>query len=334
MKKAISLVGLVIVIIIMIILSSVVIIKSNSSVKDTNKTIFASEILNIQTLVDNYYENRGFFPIGDSVIFNYENLKSEGKTQFSSETTTQFYEVSLQDIGITSVEFGNKTTKSDVYVLSQITGRVYYLEGFEYDGNVYYTIVDELYSNNVSIKVNGKNEIKRYDVIFSLSDIDKTNKPVMVNIKIPRAATISSVITTNNKSVSNQFISGDYVIIKVNESSEDKTGNYDIIVTYTYRDVTKVAKYSVTNYIPEFNLNVSEVIENDLAYITVEITANEANITQIKYETKEITDVKYFENYGRKIKNNKFQVNKGIQYTVYAKDEAGNVKMVNKISGE
>lgn len=331
MKKAISLVSLVIVIIVMIILASTVIISSSTAVQDTNKTMFANEILNIQTLVDEYYAKNGSFPIGNSVTFNYNELESFGKSQFASESSTQFYEVALQDIGLASVEFANKDSQNDVYVLSNTTGKVYYLEGLEYDSKMYYTVSDELYNDNVLIKSNGKNEIKRYDVLFSLNEIEKTNNPVIVSVKLPKSAVINSVTTTNNKSVSSESVTGDYKIITVNETSEDKTGNYTVTVNYTYKEVTKVAKYTVTNYVSNnFSISTSESINSDIVYVTVSVTSNVANITEMKYETATITDVEYFKNYGRKVKNNMFQVDKGETYTVYVKDEAGNTKFLTK----
>lgn len=332
MKKAISLVSLVIVIIVMIILSGTVIITSNNSVKTANKTMFANEILNIQTLVDEYYLNNGTYPAGNEKIFNYTALDTKAQEQFSLETGNTFYEVSLKDIGLSSVEYGNKDTENDVYVLSKTTGKVYYLEGMEFENNTYYTVAEKLYNDNVFIKSNEKNEIKRYDVLFCLSDINKTHEPVVVKVKLPKNATINSVTATNNKSVSTEDIVGDYKIVTVNESSENRTGNYDITVDYTYKDVKKVAKYSVTNYLAEFNINVSESIEQDIVYVTVGITNN--NIQEVKYEIKEITDLDYFKNYGRRAKNNTFKVDKEIKYTVYVKDEAGNAKILSKVAGQ
>lgn len=332
MKKAISLVSLVIVIVVMIILCGTVIITSNNSVKLTNKTMFANEILNIQTLVDEYYSNNGTYPAGSVKSFNYTTLDTKSQEQFSLETSNTFYEVSLADIGLSNVEYGNKGTENDVYVLSKTTGKVYYLEGVEFEDNIYYTVAEDLYNNNVFVKSNGKNEIKRYDVLFSLSDINKTHEPVIVKVKLPKNATINSVTATNNKSVSTEAITGDYKIVTVNESSENKSGNYNITVDYTYKDVKKVAKYSVTNYVEEFAINLSETIEEEIVYVTVEITNN--NIQEVKYETKEITDLDYFKNYGRRAKNNTFKLDKGTKYTVYVKDEAGNTKMLSKVAGQ
>ena len=69
-------------------------------------------------------------------------------SQFSGETITnnviELYEIDLNEIGIENTEYGNNTEGTDKYVVSQETGRVYYLKGVKFGSNKYYTLTEDL----------------------------------------------------------------------------------------------------------------------------------------------------------------------------------------------
>ena len=328
-KRGVSLVSLVIIIVVMTILSGVIISTSLSSFESGNVNMFASELVNIQTEVDNYYLRKSFYPVGE----NFEYTVPSGTTDFNSENIVDgkitFRKINFSQIGIKNLQFGNEKDSNDLYVISTTSGKVYYLQGINYKSKTYYTITDELLKMlGVNFKSQlGYKEIVEYDVIFSVSNINPTNSPVVVTVKLPKEATVNSVTATNSKEVSSETIGDNYKIYIINETGENRNGNYEVTVNYTYNLVTKQAKYSVENFnnvIP--NITYTSQINDGLRTVTLNIT--EDNIDTLKYETSYITDSSYFDNYGKVINNNTFVVPSNSLFTIYAVDKAKNTALV------
>lgn len=335
MKRGISLVSLVIVIIVMGILAGIVVISGLDSTESVTLDTFALEILDIQNAVDEYYYRYEKYPSGSDYVLDTTTLKSV--SQFSEETITDntinFKVVDLSLIGIADTEFGSGNG-NDIYVLSETTGIVYYLAGVTYENNTYYTLTEELYditSTNNSSFVSA-NDIKVYNVIFTPSTTEYTNRPVTVAIKVPKIATIDSITTTNDKSVSEATVEGLYKRININETSTDKTGNYKITVNYMYRGVQKTSEYEVVNYDANLpSITYTETINGDLKTVKVTINNNGSVIKTLKYEQEIISQKIYFENYGKKLVNNQFVMDKDGYFTIYVETEAGTSVMVNNM---
>lgn len=340
MKKGVSILSLAIAIIVMSILTGIVVISMNNSIGETEIKIFALELFNIQTAANEYYYEKGNYPVGASVTLNLANVPSSSLTQFSGETKTgntiSLKKINFSLIGIKGNKYGNNETTTDMYALSEATGRVYYLDGVENNEDTYYTLTDSLYTaleinNNLDNNVSSK-DIKKYDVIFTPSSTTHTNQPIIVQVKVPKEATINSVTTTESKSVGAQNVSGVYKIVTVNETSADKNGNYKIVVDYTYNNVRKQAEYEVTtfdNTAPELATDV--IVENGIRTIKLKATDNLSGIKTIKYAESKIANNSYFDYYGKAVIGGEIRLTEASEYTIYVQDKAGNYFM---LSGE
>ena len=335
MKKGVSLVSLIIVIIVMVILAGIVVVTGLDSNENIIIDTFVLELLDVQNGVDEYYYRYGKYPSGNEYVLDYTKLES--LNQFIEEDIVDdvinFKIVDLSLIGIKSTEFGSGKGK-DIYVLSEKTGIVYYLEGIVYENKTYYTLTDELYdlANANNSDLVSTQDIKVYNVIFSPSTTEYTNKPVTVKIKIPKIAVINSITTTNNKSVGTETVEGLYKQIQINETSEDKTGNYKITVNYTYRGTPKISEYEVTNYDANLpTVTYTETVNGDLKTVNVTINSNNSKIKTIKYEREIVSNISYFKNYGKKITNNKFVIDKDSYFTIYVETESGTNLMENNL---
>ena len=330
MKKGVSLISLVIVIIIMIILLGIIVISATSSIENVNINTFALEILNIQNAVNNYHYRYEKYPAEQEYFLNIEDINSEFLSQFDQETVQDnkisFKVLDLSSIGINDSTYGTGDG-ADRYVLSETTGKVYYLKGVEYDGVIYYTLTDELYSvSNVKENVQlSSKQIKSYDVIFTPSAINYTNEPVWVNIKIPQEAVVNSIITTEGKSVSDAMLDDGYNVYIVNAESENKAGNYSIQVNYEYNGAERTSNYIVENYDgenPDF-YTTTELV-NGTKIISVYATDDYSGVRNIKYVESEIKSNEDFRKYAKVISGSKFAINLKSGYTIYVEDNAGN----------
>lgn len=340
MKKGVSLIVLVIVIIVMVMLASIVFVESFKSANDVLVNAFAAELFRIQSAVDDYYYRSESYPVKGQHILDVSDIPNEFVSQFSIETITEnkinLDVLDLALLGISNTKFGNGSNE-DIYVLSQNTGKVYYLNGFNYveKNKIYYTLIDELYSITGMDRYNdliSERDIKVEDVIFTPNRIEPTNEPIYVVVKVPTNAIINKIIASNDKSIGEITTEGLYNIVIINEISEDKTGNYTIQVSYTYNGIEKTAIYEVTNFdniLPK--VSASEQDNAQIKTININATDDESGISLIKYENELVSDKSYFEKYGTKVTNNQFVVGKDSWYTIWVQDKAGNVTVVDNM---
>ena len=339
MKKGISLIGLAVVIIVMVIILGVVVFSGADSAEYANINTFASEILNIQNAVDTYHLRYEKYPVTEDYILDTTTIADASLAQFASETITDntinFKIVDLSAIGINSSQFQETLDPAqddtELYVLSEATGKVYYIAGVEYETVMYYTLTDVLYEltgTNISKFVYEK-DIKVYDAIFSVSKADWTNEPIVVQVKLPIGATLNSVTATESKSVSDAVTSNGYKVVTINATSTDKTGNYTINVNYTYNGVAKSATYSVTNFDNTApTLSVTEDKENGLRKINVTSADTESGIKTIKYADSEIANMSFFEYNGKVLTGTEIALDENAEYTIYIEDNAGNTRIL------
>jgi type II secretory pathway pseudopilin PulG len=152
-KKGISLIALVLTIVITIILASVTIVSVGDIINDTKKSEFAKELYSIQNLVKQYNFKENKFPVNSQTVVDLSTLDSIGKEQFSTEPgystgSVTLYYIDLYEAGVENTTRGLKknSDSTDVYLLSETTGKVYYLKGEKVSNNVYYTLNAELKS--------------------------------------------------------------------------------------------------------------------------------------------------------------------------------------------
>lgn len=327
-KIGISLVSLVIVVIVMTILTGVIVVTSLSSMNENSKVEFATELLNVQNAVDEYYYEKSDYPLKAEVIFDITNINE--KEQFQKEETTSItlYELDMETLGMSNLKYGTKTTEDDIYAVSPNTGTVYYLKGFEYDGEKYYTIVSKLYDNmNIDLDILSSDEIKRNDVIFKISNRKITSSPVEITVKLKYNA--SNVKITTEKQVSEERIEKGYRVYDINKSGENLNGNYTVKVEYTLDGEAKTAEYAVTNYLQDNGLIITRKVEGNYVDITIE-DKNNKGIEKVKYENADIADISYFKNFGRSANGNVVRVKLDSDYTIYVKDKTGNENIIKK----
>lgn len=150
-KKGITLAVLVVTIIITMILVSAIVVSYDSIKNSTKKKEFAKEIYSIQNLVDAYKFKNEKYPVTTNVTFSIATIENEDKIQFINEpgyssNEVVFRVIDLYEVGIESTTRGTQknANTNDMYVVSENTGKVFYLKGEEIGDKVYYTLSDEL----------------------------------------------------------------------------------------------------------------------------------------------------------------------------------------------
>ena len=152
MKKGITATSVAIMVVVIIILLGTITTISYNSIQNAKKIVFSLEISNIQEEVDRYVKDSidsSYPTLGNSYTINLSNVSENAISQFDGEEKNanneiNVLEVDLTILGIADTTYGNKKTSSDVYVLSEKTGRVYYLAGIKSKNTTYYTLTDDL----------------------------------------------------------------------------------------------------------------------------------------------------------------------------------------------
>lgn len=342
MKKGVSLISLIVSIIIIVIILGIIVVTSFDSIDVVTINEFAIEIYDIQTAVDEYKQRNESYPSGDTYKLNYSKVPVSIQSQFSGEQVVSgdinFKKIDLSLIGIDNNKLGLGEGE-DVYVLSEQTGRVYYMPGVEFEGTVHYTITDKI-SEILGITPGNSPSfgIKIEDVKFELSTAEYTKEPITVKVKIPIDAIGRSIYSPNHEAVY-LGIEGQEEVWEVN-TIDTKTGNYYINVGYNYQGVSKSVQYAVVNYDDvEPEVEVAENIKDGVNII--KITAvdklelpngnkdNGSGISEIKYAKDIITDKSFFENQGIKLSGDELRVDLSTPYTIFVKDKVGNSTIYN-----
>ena len=127
-RKGITIITLILTALMMVILASVVIVSYNNILVSTQKKEFANEM----------YTNQKLVPVKSGEVTP-RNLNSS----FYGESGT-YSELDLYEAGVEETSKGHKKNSSDIYVVANNTGTVYYVGGYEIGGNIYYTLTDDL----------------------------------------------------------------------------------------------------------------------------------------------------------------------------------------------
>lgn len=151
LKKGITLAVLIVTIIITMLLVSAIVVSYDSIKTSTKKKEFAKEIYTVQKVVDEYKFRKEKYPVTITVDFSIATIENEDKLQFMNEPGYNSNEVSfkvidLYEAGIENITRGTQknSNTNDIYVVSENTGKVFYLKGEEIGDKVYYTLSDEL----------------------------------------------------------------------------------------------------------------------------------------------------------------------------------------------
>ncbi len=149
-KKGISLMVLGITIVVMIILASTMVVSCQNMITDTLKQDFASEIYSLQKLVDTYYYLNQEYPILASIQIDLSEIDPIWWSQFEGEDIIsqkiELYQIDLEKCDVEQLKRGVGKTSKDYYAVSQKTGKIYYIQGFQSENAIYYTLTPELKS--------------------------------------------------------------------------------------------------------------------------------------------------------------------------------------------
>lgn len=260
LKKGITMAMLAVMIAVLGILATVTVTSISNSYTNSKLAIWTAEISVVQDLVKEKRENLSNI-LMDEITFDVSNISQAVLTeQFSGETITsnkiKLKEVNLAAIDVDNAIYGVHKEKLDVYAYSELTGKVYYLKGFDARIKEYYTLTEELknkYGDNLTVS--------NLSVIsFEQSEIEPTMNPVKVTVKVPKAYTSVSIVTTNSSiTIGSRVTETDKYTYLVNNNGI--TGNYTIVVKYTDGGIEKTVSHKVTNAISTIGALVTNALD-------------------------------------------------------------------------
>lgn len=342
-KQGITMTVMVITIIILTILAGTITFSVTSTINYSRLTSWVNEIAYIQDAIDEVKNSFGLTDyILDSIIINTNNIGSmdiseqfQGET-ISTDSTITLRIINLGMLNITNTVYGNLNSDTDVYAISEETGRVYYIQGVEIDGKIYYTLTDALKSR-FEISLTNEN---LSSVVFVPSALGYTNKPITVAVKVPNTYT-DIVIATSNEDIQITSRNEQEKVYIYNINENLVTGNYTVTVTYNNGAETLTSKYEVKGYdvkapviqeLTDENFVYKETEKGVIDYLINVSATDESGIRVMKY-TKGVIDNKdaleYFKNSGNLIIGGKINLaGKSSAYTIYAEDNAGNFSIL------
>lgn len=338
MKRGFSLIALAVIVIITLILATSVVIAATSTINNSKKLAFGTEIKLVQDSIYSYSaRNDGQLPISQAIIFDYDSLRDEtSKEQFTKNMETiedgkiVLYEIDYEKCGISNLKYGNRVNgKNDVYSVSTKTGKVYYNMGLKIGNITYFTINDEL----LNILNLGWEKQANSGVIFEPSTTEWTRNNVDVTIKIPKKyIVVGNIVATD-------IGGGSYTYYKNDDlSSADKefdiyqlnnqtiTRNYTVKVTY--KEASNMKEKSVEHSVRNIDITAPTVLSafttKTTNSIMVNASANDSESGISKYYFSK-DGINYFES-----ESNEFTFENLIEntsYNIYVKveDKVGNI---------
>ncbi len=340
-KQGITITVMVITIVILVILAGTITFAMYSTIKYSTLSAWANEILYIQDVVDEELNSTSDtdFAAGNIILDISDVVIDEN--QFDGETIIQDNTITLKildlsKLGISNTNYGNLETSNDVYAFSEETGRVYYAQGIEVDGKMYYTLTENL-RNRFGLNTTSNSLAS---VVFKPSVIGYTNQPITLTIKIPNTYT-NIVISTSNDQIQ---IGAQVVKDKVYEyliNGNNIAGNYTVTVSYNDGTQTHTSSYEVIGYdvtapiiqqLTSTNFLYKETSEARQEYLINLTATDDSGIKVMKYGVGTIDNDdarEYFETNKNIIKDGKINLNKTTTaYTIYVEDNAGNFSIL------
>lgn len=330
MNKGISLVSLMITIVIIVLLTTTVTISATSSLNNSRKITFATEISFIQEAVNNYYMKNNNVPVLDKIEFNLSNLEEKNKLEFdeekSSDNIVELYEIDLEKIGKIDNIFGKYEKENDIYAVSLNTNKVYYIAGLNAGSDKYYSLNDELKKI-----IRYSNSALNDGIIFNKSINKWTNQSINTKILVPDEYTDVVINVIQDENIINSVLeySNDNGYNKY--SVEKISGNYIIEVKYLKQGENKNITFKVNNFdngIPTYKLSDKKILDNGekkYSYIEIfDIYDELSGISKAKY-IKSSASLEEIKNGGIYIQNNIIEFDESVEYiTLYIEDNAGN----------
>lgn len=125
-NKGITLIVLVVTIIVILILTTVTITSTDIGTDFRRYSLMCSDVAMLEDKIIYFYRQYSELPIGNEVT----NIPT------SIQNGHDFYEINFNLLSNITLNLG---TEEDTYIVDSQTFEVYYLNGIEYDGEIYYT---------------------------------------------------------------------------------------------------------------------------------------------------------------------------------------------------
>jgi hypothetical protein len=141
MKKGVSLVTVIVAISIMMILISSVSVIGSSAISSANFEEYKSEIERVANEVNIYVNENNYLPVTNEVV-DINSLGNEfiADVKEKNDLSNKFYVIDVSKLNDNNIEKGKgNLTDRDVFLVSENTNNVYYLKGFKYRGEIYFT---------------------------------------------------------------------------------------------------------------------------------------------------------------------------------------------------
>lgn len=125
-NNGITIITLVITIIIILILTTVTVTSTYTGTDFRRYSLMLSDVELLENKVLYFYREYGELPIGSEVSDLPEGI----------DNGHDFYEINMNKLSGITLNYGET---DDTYIIDSQTFEVYYLNGIEYDGEIYYT---------------------------------------------------------------------------------------------------------------------------------------------------------------------------------------------------
>lgn len=152
-NKGITLVALIATIMVIIILTTTAVVSYSSFNVNAKKRAFANEIYTLQKQVEDYKFRNNKYPIGNMKEVNTSSIDTQLVSIFTSNgeqivgNKVILYEIDFKKLDLDSLSRGTDKNSNDIYLFSNETKKVYYIEGEKIGDRTYYFLDSELYDS-------------------------------------------------------------------------------------------------------------------------------------------------------------------------------------------
>ncbi len=151
-KQGVTMITLSLAVAIMAILTAAVIVNIDNIVPNARKSKIAEEFELIEDRVKEYYLTYGNYPVLNNITYTKAQLTSLNTTGKGGALTASitangddeaiFFVVDLEKVRVTTYNYGKNITQDDIYVVSDLTGNLYYPKGVSANGEIVFSTCD------------------------------------------------------------------------------------------------------------------------------------------------------------------------------------------------
>ena len=334
-NKGISLMVLVISIVVLLILVGATIYRSDSSRAIAQKTVLMTDLNTIENSAKTYYIENGSFPTSEALTKDYyvleditalnDDVNLSNDIYYFNDTSSKFYIIDLSKIEVKNIDFGlkyNTYGDVDVFVISDLNKKVYYLKGKKIEGNKYYALTFRL--TGAESNTTYKKEDTSYT---SITSSESSGRIKTVNSGLDTRAIINlrsnekiELKTSSYTKAIDPYV-GENILIVKNLLTSDQID--EISTTKKFSIVLKSGDLVVeekeinvleTDYTLTFNSSSDKVRSYDEENV-VSFSLNASNeVTSVKYSYYTVYDLSLPASYSS-YKENLTTSNQWIEYT-------------------